>query len=359
MRKYRFLLIVMLAGVLASCIEQDFFGLSPHANIKTIEVTNQAGAAAIDAAEGTVTIEMPAGVDLSQTGVRTLTFSTFATASVNAGDVIDFREELPVIVTAEDGSSRTWTLIPQVATATPQLSNADFNLWYKTNAGYFEPGESAANTIWGTGNPGTQLLGLLSTTPIELEDENIAPQMETLDNGRLAASLGFPIAAGTVYTGFFDTDRIDPSDPEAAIDFGVPFAARPTAFRVKYRYEPGAENKDRDGNVLAEGDGCDIYCLLELRTSNNTRRLATAWFRSTDLQADLTEITVDFTYGRLPDSAPDYTKPDNGLYIEGDSANIVLPSHLTFVASSSYGGATFQGAIGSELLIDDLVLEYE
>ncbi|MEM9326817.1 MAG: PCMD domain-containing protein [Bacteroidota bacterium] len=358
MKKYQALTLATLL-ISTSCIEQDFFGLSPHANIKAIEVTNQAGTALINATEATVIIEMPAGVDLSQTEIRTLSLSTFATSTLSQGDVIDFRETVAVTVTAEDGNSQTWQLIPEIATATPQLSNSDFNLWYQANGGYFEPGESAANTIWGTGNPGTQLLGLLSTTPIEIADDNFAPLMETLDNGRLAASLGFPIAAGTIYTGTFDTDKINPADPEAAIDFGVPFAARPSAFKVKYQYEPGPENKDRDGNVLDEPDGCDIYCLLEFRTTDGTRRLATAWFRGTDTQTELSEVMVDFTYGRLSSDFPDYTRPEDDLYVEGDSANIILPSHLTFVASSSFGGATFQGAIGSELVIDDLELIYE
>lgn len=52
-------------------------------------------------------------------------------------------------------------------------------------------------------------------------------------------------------------------------------------------------------------------------------------------------------------------KPENGSYVSADSASFVLPTHITFVASSSYDGANFAGAIDSELVVDDIEMVYE
>ena len=354
----KLVIIVAIIG-LYGCIQEDFFGLSSFGNVLSIEVSNQASQAVIDNDNFVITLEMPPGVDLSTITVQTLELSSFATSELEVGDMVDLSTDVEFIVTAEDGSDTRWNIQTTLATANPQLQNSDFNLWYQANGGYFEPGESASSTIWGTGNPGTALLGIFATGPIELDtNDDFASRMETLDNGRLPGSLGFPISAGTIYTGVFLPDNIDPTDPRAAIDFGTPFAGRPVAFEIDYTYTPGAENKDKNGNPLGFRDNCDIYALLEVRQGDDVRRLATAWFRSDETVEEQTRITVNFTYGELDSSFPDYMRPTDGKYVTGDSVSFVLPSHITFVASSSYDGDNFAGAVGSTLIVDNLELIY-
>ena len=358
MRKWHFGILAVL--LISACADEEFFGLSPFGEIKTIEVTNQASQATINSGDKTVFIEFPSGVDLTSNTIQTLTLSSFATSDRQVGDVIDLTDSAVIVVTAEDKVSvTTWTIYPQVATTNPQLPNSDFNAWFQTNEGYYEPGADAASTIWGTGNGGTKILGLFPTTPLEVAKDNYASRMETLYNGPLAESFGTPISAGSIYTGKFNPDDINLSDPAAAIDFGTPFAGRPNAYKLKYSYIPGEENKDRNGNILSYGDACDIYLLLEVRTGDNVRRLATGWFRSEEEVAEATDLEVDLIYGELPANAPEYAKPENGKYVGSDSSAFVLPTHLTFVASSSFDGNNFGGAVGSLLIIDDLELVYE
>ncbi len=358
MKKNRFLLV--LSTILFwSCVQEDYFGLSPYGNIKEFEVSNQASQSVIDADARIVTVEMPAGVDISAVAVKKIVLSSFATANIHVGDVVDLNTSVPVQVIAEDGSMTEWTLHAEIASVHPQLPNSDFNLWYKTGGGYYEPGNDATSTIWGTGNPGTALLGKYATTPLETEDDNKAVRMETLDNGKLAGTFGAPISAGSIYTGKFVSENIDPADPEAAIDFGTNFSARPVAFKLKYIYQPGPVNKDKEGNILGDGDQCEMYILLEVRMNDSIKRLATAWFRSDENLTDFKEIQIDFVYGALDGSYPDFMKPKNGEYVVGDDVNYMLPTHITFVASSSFDGANFAGAIGSVLIIDDLELIYE
>lgn len=345
--------------LLSACVEENHFGLSSYGNIKTIEISNQASQAVINTTSFEISVEFPGGVDLSELTLKTLTLSSFANSDKIVGDVLDLSQAAKINVTAEDGSITSWTISPLVASSTPQLANSDLNAWYKTSTGYYEPGTDATSTIWGTGNPGTQILGLLATTPIEVGDENYAAKLETLDNGRAAAAFGTPISAGSVFTGKFDSDNISPSDPEAAIDFGTPFSGRPSQFKFSYLYVPGDTNKDKKGNVLSYGDQCDIYAYLEIRNGDKTARLATAWFRNGDAQTDMTSKEIDFIYGELDSSYPDYMKPEDGVYVSADSASFVLPSHITIVATSSFDGANFAGAIGSTMQFDDVVLVYE
>ena len=353
-------LISIISIYVFACVEEDFFGLSPYGEIKSIEVSNQASQAVINAQTKNITVEIPGGVDLSSLKIQKLTLSSFATSDLIVGDSINLTDSVSINVTAEDRITvTTWTIKATVASNSPQLPNSDFNTWYQAPEGYYEPGESAETTIWGTGNPGTKLLELYATTPLEIDDGNLATRMETLYNGDLAAGFGTPISAATIYTGKFDPDKIEISDPQAAIDFGTPFAARPIGFHLKYTYQPGEENKDKSGNVLDYSDACDIYLLLEVRIGSTNKRLATGWFRSDALVTDLTTLNVDLLYGELPANAPDFAKPEDGNYVRADSAEFILPTHLTFVATSSFDGANFAGAVGSRLVIDDLELVYE
>ncbi|MFC3878719.1 PCMD domain-containing protein [Algoriphagus namhaensis] len=357
MKKY--IILFVLTIVLSSCVKEDFFGLSNYGNIKSIVVSNQASNALINTNEFTVEVEIPAGVDLSNISIQSLELSSFATADKQVGDILDLREPQQIFVTAEDGSLHAWTITSFVASATPQLDNGDLNQWYKTGSDYFEPGKDAASTIWGTGNPGTQILNKLATVPFDLGNGNLAAQMITLDNGRLAGTFGAPISTGSIFTGVFDSDKIDPSNPQAAIDFGTPFSGRPEKLRLKYKYQAGEVNKNKQGNELGYPDMLDIYALLEIRLGGKTERLATAWFRSSDNQSDMVILEVPFTYGELDATFPDYMKPVGQDYVSSDSASFVLPTHIIFVASSSFDGANFAGAIGSTLIIDDVEMVYK
>jgi len=356
----KIIFIVIIPVFVFACIEEDFFGFSSVGDIKSIEISNQASRAVIDRNTKNVTLEIPGGVNLTELKIQALTVSSFATSDLNIGDIIDLTDSALLNVTAEDKVSVTqWTLKAAVASNNPQLPNSDFNTWYQASEGYYEPGENAETTIWGTGNPGTKLLGLFATTPLEIVDGNLAAKMETLYNGDLPAGFGTPISAATIYTGKFDPDKISITDPQAAIDFGTRFAARPVGFKLMHSYKPGPENKDKQGNPLNYGDACDIYMLLEVRNGSSVKRLATGWYRNDNSIPDVSSIRVDLIYGELPADAPEYSKPADGQYVRADSATFVLPTHLTLVATSSFAGAQFAGAVGSELIIDDLELIYK
>ncbi len=355
----RVLNILILVILFSSCVKDDYFGYSNYGNIKSIVLTNQASDAIISTDSLSVLVEIPGGVDLSEIIIEELTLSSFAEADKKVDDTLDLTSSQEIVVTAEDGTEYIWTITAYVASSTPQLSNNDFNLWYKTASDYYEPGADASSTIWGTGNPGTQLIGSLATIPEDLGDGNLAVHMETLDNGKLAGTFGAPISAGSLFTGVFNSDNLDVSDPEAALDLGTPFVGRPKKVRFKYSYLPGDENTDKKGNVLNYNDACDIYAFLEVKIGDKSQRLATAWFRSDKNQTDLITQEMVFYYGELSDTMPEYMFPEDESFVGEDSVSIILPTHIIFVATSSYDGGNFAGAIGSTLILDDVEMLYD
>ncbi len=355
--KYTLYLLVLVT-LLSSCVKDDFFGKSEIANIKKIGVSNQSGSPTINNDYATIQVEIPGGVNLSAIVIQSLELSSFASSSVTVGDTINLEKPYSITLISENGTTRMWTITAFVASATPQLENGDLNKWYKGATSYYEPGESSNTTIWGTGNRGTQLLNKLATIPKDLGNGNLAAQMETLDNGRIGSLFGAPISSGSLFTGFFNPDKIDPANPEAAIEFGTPFAGRPTKLQFNYSYLPGEINKSKSGAVLSYGDALDIYAILEVRIGGEVKRLATAWFRSEDVQDALKTKDINFTYGVLDSSFTAYMKPSNNLYVSAEEAIYILPTHITFVASSSFDGAKFAGAVGSKLVVDDVKLLY-
>ncbi|MBS2210761.1 PCMD domain-containing protein [Carboxylicivirga mesophila] len=355
----RSLYLILFTLTLTCCVREDYFGLSPYGNIKHIVVSNQSGNAKISTDSLLVTIEIPGGVELSNITIQSFEISSFASSDKTVGDILNLYEEAQINVTSEDGTIYGWRIRAFVASTTPQLDNGNLNLWYKTASQYYEPGLDAKSTIWGTGNRGTQILNKLATIPNDLGNDNLAAKMITLDNGTLAGTFGAPISAGSLFTGVFNPDKIDPANPQAAIEFGTPFTGRPDKLRFTFSYNPGEENKDKKGNILDYGDACDIYALLEIRQGGKIQRLATAWFRSDEMHDDFSPLEIPFVYGDLDNSYPGFMMPVEHGFVSQDSATFVLPTHITFVASSSFDGANFAGAIGSELIIDDIEMVYE
>ncbi|WNJ19446.1 PCMD domain-containing protein [Pontibacter sp. G13] len=346
---------ILCAIAWTGCVNEETFGLSSAGNILNIQLTNQNGGALINRDSLLVDIEVANGTDLESLRILTLQISAFATSVPTQGDLVDASSgAFPIDITAEDGTNRAWTIRISSIGENPQLPNSDFNDWYEAD-GYLEPGVDASSTIWGTGNPGVILSGLSANTEQEfIAADDFAMKMTTRFT-TLGAILNKPIAAGSGFTGVFNTEDIDLNDPEAAIDFGTPFTASPTGFRIEYSYVPGPDNIDASGNSLGFPDMCDIYVLLERRLGDEPRRLATGWFRSDSVVSDLSVLEVPLTYGTLPPDAPDYTLPDNGLYAEASES----PTHIIVVFSSSALGNEFQGAENSVLIVDNLELLYE
>lgn len=347
----KLLFLALFCVVLSNCVSEDYFGNSDQKKILSFILINQVGNTIIEESSGTISVTVAATANIKQLKPQEIVLSTFATISPSSEELLDFSNPVKYTVTAEDGSTKTYTVTVKQEGSEPQLENSSFDDWYMTPKNYYEPGKDA-NSIWSSGNAGATTLGNANVTPFTINGTNIAAKLVTQDMGNLAGLVSQRMAAGSMFTGKFE---LDVANPINSAKFGIPFAARPKNFSVEYAYSPGTPYLDRKGQTLTTKDACDIYVLLENRSGTEVKRIATGWFRSEEKVIDAFKtITIPLTYGELNNSFPAYQKPKNGLYGSPDEA----VTHITVVFSSSFNGDQLEGGTNSTLLVNNFKLIY-
>lgn len=362
-------IITLFFGVLvffsvSSCISDDYFGKYDKAKILTFAIENQIGTVNIDHEALLITVLVDEASDITRMRVTQLEVSSFASVSPKPGETIDFSAPAPFTVIAENGTEQVYNVIVKRSQAEIQLSNSDFQNWYQVTGSktYYEPGLSKEETVWGTGNPGVVTLGAANVTPYG-SAENVHAILKTVELP-LGALLGQGIGAGSMFTGFF---KLNLSNPISSAKFGVPYSARPEAFSVAYKYSPGPVVKTgKLVSLPAAKDSCDFGIILTDRSSEPYKQVAVAWFRSGENITEWKTITLNFKYGAI-NSPAIYERPKDIYILDNGSERLVpcvygtgneKPTHITVVFASSHRGDYFEGAPGSELYIDDLVLKY-
>ena len=349
------LLIVGSFLFLFSCVKEDHFGKSNRGEIKSFLIPGQSGSSIINNDSLTVVVTMPESTTDFMLTPSQIGLSNFATVQPAAGILQDFSSPVQYTVTAEDGSVHVYTVSVQRGGSKPQLANSSFEDWYvETVLGKAldQPGLDKNTTIWGTANRGLALGGSNGNSTKETKGDSSYIKLESV-----AAPALVRIAAATVFVGKFTRSFPSVSDPRSNITLGTAFSGKPLTFSFSYTYQPGASNEDANGQPLAYGDQCDIYLFLENRDGAQVKRVATAWFRTGDNVASWTRETVPIKYGPLAASDPwfGYAQPQTGE-VWGDGTEAV--THITVLATSSFEGDFFKGAIGSTLALDNIDLGY-
>lgn len=245
-------------------------------------------------------------------------------------------------VTSEDGKKDTWIL----HLIYKQIQNSDFQKWYtvqiSTSAGYEELGQSLKSTFWASANTGTSTYSVFNTLPYVVSEDSMV-LIKTDEAGPV------PVAAGTLFTGKFNIAGAiaHPTDPAKATTFGIPYFWRPSGLKFKFKYTAGEDyikaTLNNPNNLfggftieyLQGEDKCYIYAILEKRDGVNITEIARADFESVTTANELAEQTVNFIYTSNEE-----------------------PTHITIVFTSSKEGDYWTGAVGSELIVDDLELIY-
>jgi len=335
--------------IFSSCIKEDYFGKSSLNKILTFTLPQQLGASYINHDSLVIRVTVSDQADITAMAPASVTISNFATIRPEASEIMDFSDPVVYTVTAENGSAVDYTVFITTNEPKIQLPNSGFDQWYMTNAGYIQIGAGPDDKVWCTGNEGVVTLGSANTVPLFDGSDTVA-QLTTLKLGALAQLVGQGIAAGSLFTGIFELNLANPPDSPK---FGTPFIARPESFSVKYRYQPGEEFTNGLGDPIPGKDSVDIAVLLEDRSSTPWKRVATAWYRSDEATADWTLLTLPLVYGELEN--PSYWEiPSNGVWGTGQET----PTHISVIFSSSARGAYFEGAPGSELLLNDFQVIY-
>lgn len=345
--------IIML--LLSSCVKEDHFGKSERAQMKSFIIPGQSGVSVINHDSLSIVVTMPESTVKFELTPSEITVSNFASVSPKAGQTQDFNSPVEYTVTAEDGSKSVYVVTVVRGGSKPQLDNSSFEDWYTETVGLStveQPGVDKATTIWGTANRGLGLAGAPANTTKQTKIDSNYVRMESV-----AAPALVRIAAATIFTGKFKDGFPSVSDPRSNIVLGTPFTGRPLTFSFSYTYQPGASNEDENGQPLSYGDQCDVYLFLENRDGSQVKRVATAWFRSGDPTTGWTRANIPIKYGELDPSDPwfSYAQPQPDE-LWGDGTESV--THISILATSSFEGDFFNGAIGSILELDNIILEY-
>lgn len=230
------------------------------------------------------------------------------------------------------------------------LYNGGFENWWMD--GKVAYANEQGVSFWDTSNKGASSFGGSNTT----ETTDAAYVHGGSKAARLESKyIVIKFAAASLYTGSF-IELVGTKG--AKLNWGVPFASRPTALKGYMQYEPAAVDRTStsapaEAPASGEPDQCGMYCALlseALLVDNTDMSTFPDWENDSRVIA----------YGSLP---LDQNVHSNGAWKE---VNIPLvynninkkPTHLLVVFSASKYGDYFHGGEGSVLYVDDFSLEY-
>ena len=302
-----------------------------------------------------------------------------ATISPENGSVQDFSDgDVIYTVTAEDGrTTRVYRVgFREVSQAVTNRNNS-FENYEEVRYGsseifyhrFFEldkDGNKLSN-IWASGNEGfclsmiSRVLSGQGATPEEfptVSDPNgrtgRCVKLQTLSTGDMGKTTKRPIAAGNLFMGKFNITYAA-TNSLLATEMGVPFNREPLMVTGYYKYKRGTDFTGADSKVIpGRQDEADIYAVLYRNKDDNGNAVM---LNGGDVLTS-PYIVRKARVALLPET-DEWTPFD--MFFEGDTPidKVLLENlgyNLALVFSSSKSGATFEGAVGSTLYIDDVVL---
>lgn len=210
------------------------------------------------------------------------------------------------------------------------------NDWASGNAGYKLSKPSAQATAY-------------PTVPLETGYDGACVKLTTCSTGAWGLVANKPIAAGNLFIGQFDVNNALKA-PLESTQFGRPFTSKPIKYTGYYKFKRGSvfTNKNMKTDPTRQDKG-DIYAVLYRNHDNegNAVLLQGDNVKSSPLIVALAQVDVketdEWTYFEVEFN---YTgEIDEALLAERGYS-------LTVVFSSSIDGAAFEGAVGSELMVD-------
>lgn len=311
--------------------------------------------------------------DLSQVRV-TFDLTPGATITPANGSVQDFSQGGVVYtVVSED---KMWSRKYKVRFIPRAVLNPDFDF---ENVELEQPRErfyiwfaydqnQKRQDLWATGNSGFAL-SRSSAKPHEypsvMLEQGVSGKgvkLETCRTGRLGAMVNMRIAAGNLFLGSFDTQNAL-TDAMKATRFGVPVNRKPVRFTGYYKFQPGEKFQDRYGiEVPGRVDAPDAYAVLYQNTDENglpvtlygddvlTHKNIVAIARVPEFKVTGISDASNWEYFDLP---LEYKQELDMVRLSN------LGYNLAVVFTSSIEGATFCGAVGSTLLVDESTIIYE
>ncbi len=313
-------------------------------------------------------IQVKKGTDCSQLA-PVFTLTPGATIEPESGSTQDFSSPVRYTVTSEDGQwHRTYSIsieeekVQEIPTTFHFEDTRIENGYYV----FYETSENQELT-WASGNGGFRLAinnADASEYPTTVEEAGYSgkcAKLVTRTTGSLGAMVGMPIAAGNLFIGKFNLSNAL-SNPLKATQLGTTFYHKPLKIKGYYKYTPG-DKFYANGSYTNQVDKFDIYAIfyenkdengesvmldgtLPVLNYENSNLVALAQFNDTQVYNSWQSFEISFDYDHFQKTV-DTDRLNAGEY------------NISIVISSSKDGATFEGAPGSTLWIDELNIIYE
>lgn len=286
--------------------------------------------------------------------IKNASFTVSENANVE-GDMefefTDYNDVWSVTVVSSDGKRRDWKI---QFTELIQIPNSNFELW-----GKFAGINNGVTTVdpvlgkgkgWATANNSF----VLGTEPVTHNNGKAAQMTTKVQN---ASVFGKVIAAGSLYTGYFDLNINALGDSRSMTYFGIPYTLRPKAMEFDARYEAGAQMQQavKEGLkwAIKDVEGVDSgHAWIELLHYSGNDKF--------EYHARPTEKVVVLGRGEMIfDGKMSSLKNWSHYSIPIEYTNEdLLPTHVAIVFSSSKNGDQYLGAPGSVMEVDNVELIY-
>ena len=296
-----------------------------------------------------------------------------ATISPENGSTHDFSNGgVTYTVTSEDKAwSRTYTVrVNEVADHSPLYDFENFFLEPGKERYYIwtditEDGTRLLN--WASGNAGFSIVAgnktpdKYPTAPLEEGYKGRGVCLTTRSTGAAGNIFKMPIAAGNLFTGEFNSGSAT-SKPLEATHFGFGdncvITKKPLKFSGYYQYTPGAKVTNRQKEVL-EGvvDKGDIYAVLFRNTIKDENGEDQVFYLDGTNVKTSPQIVAIAEVGEINKTEGGWNRFEVEFNYRAEIDPVILANRgysLAIVCTSSIEGANFQGAVGSQLLIDEL-----
>lgn len=363
-------LLIMCIGALTSCIRDE--APNAEADILSCDVEGIEMVQSPVVTNQEVRFYVNAWDDLTHLA-PTFTITEGATIEPASGTERDFTTPQTYTVTSEDGNwSKTYTVSFLSSDIASKYSFENVK-YYKYNGKdyfhiFYELNENNDTIPMASGNAGYMITLMFSKPnataadyPTSQSDDgyvNKCVKLETRSTGALGARFGSPIAAGNLFLGEFDPSSAL-TDALTTTHFGTVYKYTPKALTGYYKYQPGEQITDKQNNKVDGTDIFDIYGVM-FEASDTLEYLNGHNVQTADaivLKAKLNDedkisdnqwhkFTIEFEPVST-DKTIDLEKLKAGKY------------KLTIVMTSSIKGASFTGAVGSTLYVDEVELYYE
>ncbi len=268
-------------------------------------------------------------------------------------------KDFKYVIIAENGGTREYSVV--ISKTVPNKNS--FEEW-TSDKGYYV----LSDLNWTSGNAGISTAFSMmkpkrdnitpETYPTKKTDdgyEGNAVVMETIEGGTVYGK-NMPILSGNFFLGNFNTSKMA-ADPLAATEFGKIVFNQAKSIKGYYKYKEGTG--DFIGGDSIKNDSCDIYAAFYQASDNDGKEII---LTAKDTKDKLDKSPYVLAYSRWPNCST--TQGTNFqpfvLNLDNYKSKPDFKKHnykllITFAASK--GGATYEGKIGSKLVVDEVEIE--